>query len=231
MPRRSLVDERRRPKGTEPLSRDRVLRAAIDLADRDGIESVSMRKLAQGLGVDPMSLYNHVRDKDDLLDGIADAIVAEIEVTPPGDDWQATLRATILGGRDTMLRHRWAARVIETRIPPGPATLRYMEAVFGTILDGGFSVELGITRCTSSAAAFSGFTQDLYDDSGHAADPAAAALMARQLAAVFPNIAALAMAASHEGGLGGCDDDDEFAFGLDLILDGLERRRAASRSA
>ena len=86
MPRRSLVDERRRPKGKEPLSRERVLGAAIDLADRDGLESVSMRKLAQGLGVDPMSLYNHVRDKDDLLDGIADAIVAEIEVPAAGDD-------------------------------------------------------------------------------------------------------------------------------------------------
>jgi AcrR family transcriptional regulator len=232
MPRRALVDQRRRPKGTEPLSRQRVLGAAIDLADRDGLESVSMRKLAQGLGVDPMSLYNHVRDKDDLLDGIADAIVAEIDMPAAGDDWQATLRATILSARATMLRHPWAARVVESRIQPGPATLRYMEAIFGTLLDGGFSIELGHHALHVLGSRVLGFPQDLWDDSPDTrADPAAAALLARQLAAVFPRLGELALAATHEGGLGGCDDDVEFAFGLDLILDGLERRRAASRSA
>jgi AcrR family transcriptional regulator len=226
MARRTVVEERRRPRGAEPLSRERVLATAIALADRDGIEAISMRRLAQELGVDPMSLYNHVRDKDDLLDGVADAIVAEIELPAARDDWQATLRAMILSARATMLRHPWAARAIESRIQPGPATLRYMDAVFGTLLDGGFSIELGHHALHVLGSRVLGFTQDLWNDSPDTrADPAAQELMARQLAAAFPRIGELALAASHEGGLGGCDDDVEFAFGLDLIVDGLERQR------
>jgi len=122
-----------------------------------------------------------------------------------------------------MLRHRWAARIIETRTTPGPATLRYMEAVTGILL-GAFTVDLSHHAMHVLGSRVLGFSQDLYDDSG-VPDPEAAAAFATQLAAVFPNIGAIAMAASHEGGIGGCDDDYEFEFGLDLILDGLERRR------
>ncbi len=207
-----------------PLNRTRVLQAAVELADRDGIDSVSMRRLGQDLGIEAMSLYTHVRGKDDLLDGMVDAVVGEIPIDVEGPDWQTTLRRSILSARSVMLRHRWAARIIETRDTPGRATLRYMEAVTGILLDGGFTIDLAHHAMHVLGSRVQGFSQDLYDDSG-TPDPEAAAAFAAQLANVYPNIGALAMAASHEGGIGGCDDDYEFAFGLDLILDGLERRR------
>jgi AcrR family transcriptional regulator len=209
-----------------PLNRARVLQAAVDLADRDGIDSVSMRRLGQHLGIEAMSLYTHIRGKGDLLDGMVDAVVGEIPIDVEGPDWRTTLRRTILSARRVMLRHRWAARIIETRSTPGPSTLRYMEAVTGILLDGGFTVDLAHHAMHVLGSRVQGFSQDLYDDSG-IPDPEAAAVWAAQLASVYPNIGALAMAASHEGGIGGCDDDYEFAFGLDLMLDGLERRRVS----
>ncbi|MFL5645717.1 MAG: TetR/AcrR family transcriptional regulator [Chloroflexota bacterium] len=207
-----------------PLTRGRVLEAAVDLADREGIDAVSMRRLGQELGIEAMSLYTHIRGKEDLLDGMVDVVVAGIPVDTVGPDWRATLRRQILDARGVMLRHRWAARIIETRTAPGLATLGYMEAATGIIRDGGFSVDLTHHAMHVLGSRVLGFNQDLYDDSG-TPDEAAAAFAA-QLASTYPNIAAIAGAASHEGGLGGCDDDYEFEFGLDLILDGLERRRA-----
>jgi len=205
-----------------PLTRARVLQAAVDLADRDGLDSVSMRRLGQDLGIEAMSLYTHVRGKDDLLDGMVDAVVGEIPIDLEGPDWRTTLRRQVLVARSVMLRHRWAARIIETRSTPGPATLRYMEAVTGILLNA-FSVDLSHHAMHVLGSRVLGFSQDLYDDSS-VPDPEVAAAYAAQLASVFPNIGAIAMAASHEGGIGGCDDDYEFAFGLDLILDGLDRR-------
>src|SRR5918992_298869 len=109
MPRRpAAIAPARRPRTEAPLSRDRILYAAVRLADSDGIDALSMRKLAQQLGVDPMSLYNHVRDKEDLLDGIVDVVVGEIELVALGADWRSSLRETILAARRTMLRHPWA---------------------------------------------------------------------------------------------------------------------------
>jgi AcrR family transcriptional regulator len=214
---KSESDERR-----EPLTRARVLQAAVELADREGIDAVSMRRLGQELGIEAMSLYTHVRGKDDLLDGMVDAVVAEITVDTAGPDWRTTLRRSILGARTVMLRHRWAARVIETRRTPGLATLGYMEAMTGVIRDGGFTIDLTHHAMHVLGSRILGFNQDLYDDSG--AQDEATAAFAAQLASAYPNIAAIAGAASHEGGLGGCDDDYEFAFGLDLILEGLQRR-------
>ncbi len=213
-----------------PLSRARVLESAVGLADREGIDAVSMRRLGQELGIEAMSLYTHIRGKDDLLDGMVDVVVAEIPVDTAGPDWRTTLRRTILGARTVMLRHRWAARIIETRRTPGPATLAYMEAATGIIRDGGFTVDLTHHAMHVLGSRVLGFNQDLYDDSG-VPDPQAAAAFAAQMASAYPNIAAIAGAASHEGGLGGCDDDYEFAFGLDLILDGLERRRSGGLGA
>jgi AcrR family transcriptional regulator len=197
------------------------------LADTDGIDGLSMRKLGGVRGVDPMSLYNHVRDKDDLFDGIADAIVGEIRPTTDGADWKSSLRATVLAARDTMLRHPWAAGVLESRVTPGPATMRYMEAVLGTLRDGGFSIDLAHHGLHVMGSRIFGFSQDLFDDKSEPVpDPAALSAMSAAMAQDYPNIAELALAVRHEGGLGGCDDDVEFRFGLDLILDGLERLRA-----
>jgi AcrR family transcriptional regulator len=207
------------------LSRERLLAAAISLADRDGIETLSMRKLAQQLGYDPMSLYNHVRNKEDLLDGIADAVVGEIQPSVGDTDWKAAMRRTVLAARRTLLRHPWAANVIESRRDPGPATLRYLDTVLGILRRGGFSMALAHHTLHVMGSRVLGFSQDLFDDANDRPDPDAAANIARSLAPAYPNLAELARTASHEGGLGGCDDDREFEFALDLILDGLDRLR------
>jgi AcrR family transcriptional regulator len=195
------------------------------VADRDGIDAVTMRKLGHELGVEAMSLYTHVKSKDDLLDGMVDTIVSRIPVEARSGGWKTALRRTILGARAEMLRHPWAALVIETRAEPGPATIRYMDAIAAMMFDGGFDADLAHHGLHVLGSRVLGFSQDLFDDKG-AVDPEAAAAVAQQLSAAFPSVAAIALAASHEGGLGGCDDDVEFAFGLDLILDGLERARA-----
>ena len=123
-----------------------------------------MRKLGQSLGVDPMSLYNHVRDKDDLLDAVADAIVGEIEPEPERGDWIESLRGTVLAARATMLRHPWAAEVLESRETPGPATMRYMDLVLGILRQGGFSIDLAHHGLHVLGSRVFGFSQDLFDD-------------------------------------------------------------------
>jgi AcrR family transcriptional regulator len=211
-----------------PLSRERVLRAAVDLADRGGIEAVSMRKLGQELDVEAMALYRHVRNKDDILDGIVDVIVGEIDDLEPTNDWQSTLRQKVVAARQVMLRHPWAPRVLEERTTLGPAVLGYVDSVLGILLDGGFSLDLAHHALHVMSSRILGFNQDLFDDGGEAdPTPEAAAILARSMADRYPHLTGLALAASHEGGLGRCDDDVEFYFGLDLILDGLERLRAA----
>jgi AcrR family transcriptional regulator len=208
-----------------PLSKDRVLRAAVELADKGGIESLSMRKLAQELGVEAMSLYNHVQNKEALLDGIVDVVVGEIEVPPGAPDWKTSLRQTVLSARGVLLRHPWAPRVIEARKNPSPATFAYFESVIGILRSGGFSVDLTHHALHALGSRVLGFTQELFNDSDElAAGPEAAAMFA-QMADKFPYMTEMAMAVTHEGGLGGCDDDVEFAFALDLILDGLQRLR------
>ena len=211
-----------------PLSRERVLKAAIDLADREGIESLSMRKLGQELGVDAMALYRHVRGKDDLLDGVADLVVGEIERPVATDDWKAALRRQAMAARKVMLRHPWARRVLEERGTSGPASLAHIEAVLATLLGAGFSMEVAHHALHVLDSRIFGFNQALFEDSGpEDPPPDVVAALTRALAG-YPAISELAKAASHEGVLGRCDDDVEFAFGLDLILDGLERLRVGS---
>lgn len=212
-----------------PLSKERVLRAAIDLADESGIEQLSMRKLGQALGVEAMSLYNHARNKDEILDGIVDAVVGEIELTPHGEDWKSSLHAQVMAARTVLLRHPWAPGVIESRKQPGPATMRYMESVIATLRTAGFSLDLTHHAMHVLGSRIFGFNQELYDDgSPTTITPEVAAAMVREMAASYPYIMELTQAVSHEGGLGGCDDDVEFAFGLDLILDGLDALRLAA---
>jgi AcrR family transcriptional regulator len=229
MPRRDPTTTVPRPRTTSPLSRERIVAAAIDLADRDGADGLSMRRLAQVLGVDPMSLYHHVRDKDDLLDAVADGVVGEVKPVIVAGDWKASLRGTILSSRQTLRSHPWAPSVIGPRSEPTRAMLAYMDTVLGILHEGGFSVELAHHAVHVLGSRVLGFSQDLFvDSSDPAPDPETSANLARQLGAVYPHVGWLAMAVSHEDGLGPCDDDVEFLFALDLILDGLERRYAAS---
>jgi AcrR family transcriptional regulator len=226
MPRRPAALRSAAP--PDRLSRARIVAEAIALADRDGLDAVSMRKLATGLGVDPMSLYNHVRDKDDLLDGMADAVVAAIEpVAPTEGGWRAELAALILSARREMLRHPWSAVVLGSRVQPGPATIAHVDRVLGIMRAGGVSLELAHHALHALGSRILGFDATLFDDTAPAdADPALVAAQARAWAPTLPHVAELALAANHDGVLGVCDDDGEFRFALDLILDGLERHRS-----
>jgi AcrR family transcriptional regulator len=210
-----------------PLTRERVLAAAVELADREGLDGLSMRKLGQELGVEAMALYRHVRDKDDLLDGVLEMIVVQIERPRPARAWNTTLRAQVMEARRVMLRHPWARRVLEERGTTGPAILAYIERILAILHDGGFSLDLAHHTMHVLGSRIFGFSQDLFEDSSDEPSAAADPILAGAMAAQFPRITELATSVSHEGVLGACDDDIEFAFGLDLILDGLERRRAA----
>jgi AcrR family transcriptional regulator len=206
------------------LTRQQVVTAAIELADRDGIESISMRRLAQELGVEAMSLYTHVRNKEDLLDGIVDAVIGMIPVDAGAADWRTSLRRMALGARGVMLRHPWAPRAIETRTAPGPAALAYVNAVLGILREGGFSIAQAHHALHILGSLVLGFTRELFDDSADA-DPEAAPSLPAEFAAAFPYAAEMALAVAHGGALGPCDDDGEFEFALDFILDGLDRLR------
>src|SRR3954463_3237835 len=213
----TVAPESRTEDRRAPLTRVRVLEAAVGLADREGIDAVSMRRLGQELGVEAMSLYTHVRSKDDLLDGMADAVVARIPIDAGVGGWLEGLRGMILAARGVMLEHPWAARVIETRASAGPATIGYMDAVAATLFAGEFDVDLAHHAMHVLGSRGLGFGQDLFADASPSTPDAAE--MARALVDAHPSVAAIALAASHEGGLGGCDDDLEFRFGLDLILE------------
>jgi AcrR family transcriptional regulator len=201
---------------------------AIGLADRDGLDALSMRRLATMLDVDPMSLYHHVRDKEALLDAMGDALVARIERPQPSGDWVAQLRGLILAARATMLRHPWSARVLDSREQPGAATIAHIDAVLGILRGGGVPLDLAHHALHLLGTRVLGFSDNLFDDAPTEADPALVAAQARAWAPALPHVAELATAATHDGVLGTCDDDDEFAFALDLMLDGLQRRAAAS---
>jgi AcrR family transcriptional regulator len=213
-----------------PLTRQQVVTAAIELADSGGLEAVSMRRVAQELGVEAMSLYTHVRGKEDLLDAIADAVIGLIPVDAGVADWRTSLRQMALGARGVMLRHPWAPRAIETRTAPGPAALGYINAVLGTLREGGFSIAQAHTALHLLGSRMAGFTRELFDDSA-AAGPAAVPSLPAEFAAAFPYAAEMALAVTHGGALGPCDDDSEFEFALDFILDGLGRLRLAPGQA
>ena len=208
----------------DTLTRDRVLAAAVLLADREGIGAVSMRRLGQELGIEAMSLYTHVRSKEDLLDGMVDLVMAEVPSPADGGGWKASLRQTILQARAALLRHPWAPDVIETRVQPGPATTRQYDRVMGILRVGGFSIEMTHHALHLLGSRLLGFTRELFDDSPDMT-PEQAAAMAEQLAPVMPHVAEMAVAATHDGGLGGCDTDLEFAWSLGVMLDGLDRLR------
>jgi AcrR family transcriptional regulator len=204
------------------LTRERVVAAGIELADRDGIESISMRRLAQELGVEAMSLYTHVRNKEDLLDGMVDAVIGEIPTSADGTDWKTSLRETVLAARVVVLTHPWAPHPIASRTTPGPAMMRYVNTVIGVLREGGFTIAQVHHALHILGSRALGFTQDLFDDSGDL-EPEAAASLASELGAALPYVAEMAIAVTHGGALGRCDDDFEFEFALDFILDGLDR--------
>jgi AcrR family transcriptional regulator len=230
MPRRP-DDDGASSRSTARLSRDMIVEAGIALADRDGLDGLSMRRLGQELRVHPMSLYHHVRDKEALLEAMVDAIVARIAPDHPGPGdpakWATELRSLIRAARLTMLAHPWAVPVIQQRQTPTPASLLHIERLLAVLRGGGFSVDLSHHALHVLGSRMLGFSQDLFSASAtersNAGDTSA---LPRAWADTYPHVVELAAAASHDGGLGGCDDEEEFDFSLDVLLDGLERRLA-----
>jgi AcrR family transcriptional regulator len=214
------------PKANEqraPLSRERVLRAAIDLADAGGIGSLSMRRLAQELGVEAMSLYHHVANKDDILSGIADLVVEEYEIPSPGPDWKASIRRTAVSAYRVLLRHPWAAGLLLAGTTPSVARLRYMDALLGTLRGAGFSAEMTDHAYHALDSHIMGFTlwvTGMNLPSDEQFTDLAQGFLARLPADEMPHL----VEHVHQH-LKPRDPDDkpEFEFGLDLLLDGLER--------
>jgi AcrR family transcriptional regulator len=213
------------------LNRERVLIAAVSLADKIGIDALSMRRLAQELEVVPMALYKHLKNKEELLDGMVEVVIAEID-PPVGDpDWRIVVRERVLSARRALQRHRWARSVLETRTNRTPAVLDYMDSFTGMFLAGGMSVDLTHHVMHAIGGRMWGFTQELFDDSAaqQAAPPMPPEMQAemfRQMGQRYPNILAVATSMTHDEGSAvghGCDDQFEFEFALDLMLDGFAR--------
>jgi AcrR family transcriptional regulator len=211
---------RRRRRAPVPLSRERVLEAALRVADADGIDAVSMRRLGQELDVEAMSLYKHVADKDDILDGILDLVMAEVPPPSPDEAWRPAIRRAAIDLHGALLRHRWATSVMETRKTPGPTRMRYLDTVVDRLRGAGFGLaDVGRAFMAIDSHVY-GFTiQVLSLPLDMQADADEAAAMARDVFAEgYPNLVAMAgLVASGEG------VPIEIEFGLDFILEGLER--------
>jgi AcrR family transcriptional regulator len=216
------------------LSTERVLQAAVNVADQGGIESLTMRRLAEELGAEAMSLYYHVADKDAVLDGIVDVVAGEInevvdqiDVPSIGAAWKNAVRQRILSAREVLLRHRWAPGVFETRTNTSPAVVQYFDALLGLMRDGGFSYDLAHHALHALGSRALGFTQELFDPGDEAGDEEATAML-ESMADQLPHLVGMMKEVAHDdpdSTLGWCDDQTEFEFGLDLILDGLDRMR------
>jgi AcrR family transcriptional regulator len=211
-----------------PWTRERVLRAAIDLADERGIESLSMRRLSQELGGAPMSLYNHVANKEDLLDGMIDVVFSEIELSSEEGSWKTAMRQRAISIRTVMSRHPWAIGLMESRTSPGPATLRHHDAVIGSLRDAGFSVELAAHAFSALDSYIYGFAMGrLPFHTPEETSALAQAMLATFPVDRYPHLAELTIEHVLQPGY---DPGNEYEFGLDLILDGFERTREAALS-
>jgi AcrR family transcriptional regulator len=208
-----------------PLSRDRVLHAAISLADEGGIESLTMRKLGQALGVEAMSLYNHVAKKDDVLAGILELVVGEIDVPSREADWKVAIRQTAISAHEVLLRHPWACSLMLRSA--NPARLRWMESVLATLREAGFSPELTHHAYHALDSHITGFTlwQVSFQFSAEDLAEIGATFLRELPVDDYPYLAEHVEQHLTDSGHG---EEGEFEFGLDLILDGLERVRGGT---
>ena len=218
MPRRR---DPNRPK-RQTLTRERVLRAALALADERGIDALSMRELGRHLSVDAMSLYNHVDNKDDLLDGIVDLVVGEIGLPDDSDDWAAAMRTRARSAQRVFARHPWAAELIDSRTSSGPERLRYLDWVIGTLRQAGFSIGVALHAYSALDSYIYGFARQQANlSSGEPGSPETAAQMLAEIPTdQYPPLTEVITHSIHQGGY---DPDADFDFGLTLILDSLAR--------
>jgi AcrR family transcriptional regulator len=216
-----------------PLSRERVLRTAVALADARGLDGLTMRNLAKELGVEAMSLYNHVANKTDLLDGMIDIVFSEVEPPGTGGDWKAEMRRRAVSTRDALMRHRWAVGEMEGRTDHGPSKMKVQDAVLGCLRAAGFSIEMTVHAMSVQDAYVYGFALQQTDMSSQTPEDFAAEAQRQMVEykdalAEYPNLVEVV------GGYvakAGYDYEAEFLFGLDVILDGLDRLLAGERSA
>jgi AcrR family transcriptional regulator len=221
-----------------PLTRDRVLTAACAIADEAGLETLTMRRLAEDLGVEAMSIYHHLPNKDAILEGLVELAFIEIEhevggFAPPAEvsaatagSWQGALRARILGARRVLLRHPWVPSVMESRSVLVPAMARYIDGVVAIMSTGGLSFDLIHHALHALGSRMYGFSQELGMDGGGGGTPTIGEDLA-QLKQMVPHLAAMLEDVVHDdpdSTLGWCDDQTEFEFGLDILLDGIARR-------
>jgi AcrR family transcriptional regulator len=207
-----------RAKARAPLSREAVLRAAIEIADRDGIDAVTMRRLGEQLGVEAMSLYHHVRGKDDVVTGMVDTLIGGIPLPPPASSWKATIRDRAMAARAHLAPHEWARALIGTRRGPSAATLRHIDWVVGVLRDGGLAPALVHSAVHLLGSRMFGFTDEAFSEAPRPEE--AKTLNALVRSGDYPALTSAMKGVHH-------DDETEFAFGLDLILDGLERSARA----
>lgn len=214
--------------GRRRLDRDTVLRAAVALADEVGLAALSMRKLGEAVGVEAMSLYNHVANKEDLLDGMVDLVFAEFSLPEVGEDWKEAMRRRGHSARAVLRAHPWAIGLLETRTSPGPATLTHHDAVLGCLRSAGFSIELAGHAFAILDAFTYGFAMQeatLPFDGGDETAELAEQMVAAMPVDEYPHLVEFATERAMRPGY---DFADEFPYGLDLVLDGLERARAVS---
>jgi AcrR family transcriptional regulator len=210
------------------LSRERVLHAAIANADAGGLEALTMRQLAEVLGVAPMALYRHVANKDDLVDAMVDVVFSEIGSPLAGAEWKTVLRQRAIRVRDALSRHRWAIGLMESRRNPGPANLRHHDAVIGRLRSAGFSVEMAAHAYSLLDSYIYGFAltkMNLPFNTSEEVAKVAQGMLEPFPRNEYPNLAEFLTEHVLKPGY---DHGDEFEYGVDLILDGLEKRRATS---
>jgi len=204
-----------------PLSREQVLRAGMALADERGLDALTMRKLGERLGVEAMSLYNHVANKVDLLDGMVDLVFAELDLPDPGADWRSAMRDRSVSARAALRRHPWATGLMESRASPGPANLRHHDAVLGSLRAGGFSVPMAAHAYSLLDSYVYGFCLQetgLPFDAADDMEEVVEAILGGMPEDEYPHLRELTVEHVLQPGY---DYGDEFAFGLDLVLDAL----------
>ncbi|MCA9640938.1 MAG: TetR/AcrR family transcriptional regulator [Polyangiaceae bacterium] len=214
------------PKPTrEPLSRERILEAALGLANRSGIAGLSMRKLGDELGVEAMSLYNHIANKDELIDALIDRVVSEIELPTTDEHWKAAMRKRAVSAREVFKRYPWVTALMETRKNPGPAALRYYDSVIGCLRRGGFSIAMAAHAFALVDSYLYGFAlqeQSLPFETPDEANAVAEEMLEELPLKEFPYLTEMIVDHAMKPGYSFAA---EFEYGLDLILDGLERTK------
>ena len=216
------------------LNKERVIRAAVELADEKGIDILNMRNLAEKLGVVPMALYKHVANKEELLDEMIDSIVREIEPLIAGADWRSAMTHRILSAREALVRHPWSPHVIESRTHASSVVLDYMNSLVGIFLNAGFSADLTHYAMHTIGSRMWGFIQEVFPTATQPDDPDVLAAIFAEFSVRYPYIIEMATAAQHNDGTSivqGCDDQSEFEFALDILLDGFERLRQENWSS